>query len=331
MNKIRMVSGIKPTGTLTLGNYLGAIKNFVKLQEKYEMYIFVADLHALTIDISPKELRENKKNIMAIYIAAGLDPKKNIIFNQSDVNVHGESLFIFENMTTIGELSRMTQYKDKSSKFKKANGTEQIKTGLLTYPCLMAGDILLYSPNFVPVGEDQKQHIELTRNIANRFNNKYGKTLEVPEIIMSKTGSKIMSLQEPTKKMSKTDASNKSFISLLENPENAYKKIIKAKTDSENKIYISDNKPGIKNLLQIYASIKDISLKEAENKFKNYENYGIFKKEVAIEVKNLLIKLQTKYYKVIKNIDKVASEGAKKANLIASITLKSIKEKIGLL
>ena len=325
----RLVSGITATGKLTLGNYIGAIKNFVKLQDEYEMFIFVADLHALTIDIEAKDLRKNKKDIMALYIAAGLDPEKTVLFHQSDVPTHGQMNWIMENQTTIGELSRMTQFKDKSSKQKLANGTEMIKTGLLTYPTLMAGDILLYNPDLVPVGKDQKQHIELTRNIATRFNNKYSETFTIPEPYIPKVGSKIMDLTDPTKKMSKSSKKEKSYISLLDDPQVAFNKIKKAMTDSEGKVYISEDKPGILNLLTIYSSLKDITLEEAEAKFKD-NNYGEFKEAVGNTVKEFLIDLQAKYHEALKVIDQVAEEGARKATYVSNKIFNKVKRKVGL-
>ncbi len=323
-----VVSGITATGKITIGNYIGAIKNFVKLQDKYQMLIFVADLHALTNEIDAKLLQKNKKDVMALYLACGINPQKTILFFQSDLKEHAYMNWILENQTTIGEISRMTQFKDKA-KTKEKNGTEKIITGLLTYPILMSADILLYNANVVPVGKDQKQHIELTRNIAQRFNNKYGKTFTIPEPYFSKEGSKIMSLVDPTKKMSKSSKQEKSFIALLDKPELAYKKIQKAVTDSENKVYVSDKKPGIKNLITIYASFKNISLKKAEEKLKNL-NYGEFKNEVGIVVKNFLTTIQEEYHKYYDQVDKIAKEGAKKAKLIANKTLKKVKSKLGL-
>ena len=326
MKKQTLVSGITATGTLTLGNYIGAIKNFIKLQDEYEMFIFVADLHALTTDISAKALSENRKNIMALYIAAGLDPKKATIFYQSSVSAHGEVSFIMENRTTLGELQRMTQFKDKSQ---KGDG-KKIKTGLLTYPALMAGDILIYNANVVPTGADQKQHIELTRNIAERFNNQYGETFNIPKPFIPEIGAKIMSLSDPTKKMSKSSKVQKSFISLLEDPKLVHKKINKAVTDSENKVYFSEDKPGVSNLLTIYASLKDITIPEAELEFKDAENYGVLKKAVSDVLEEFLTDLQSKYVIALKNIDKIAEAGAIKANEVSQKMLKEIHKKIGL-
>ena len=324
----RLVSGITATGKLTIGNYIGAIKNFVKLQNDYDVFIFVADLHALTIDIEPNELRQNKKDIMALYIASGLDPNKTTLFYQSDVNAHGQMNWLMENQTTIGELSRMTQFKSKS-KTKEGNGTKKIKTGLLTYPALMIGDILLYNPNIVPVGKDQKQHLELTRNVAKRFNNKYGNTFIIPNPYIPKVGSKIMSLTNPEEKMSKSSKQINSFISLLEDPEVAYKKIQKSVTDSEGDIYISDKKPGISNLLTIYASFKDITLEKAEHYFKD-KNYKELKQETGDIVKKFLIELQSRYKEALSLIETIAVQGAKKASLIANKTLLEVEKKLGL-
>lgn len=328
MTKKRLVSGITATGKLTIGNYLGAIKTFVELQNEYEMFIFVADLHALTSDVKPNDLQKNKRDILALYLACGIDPEKTTLFFQSDVYAHGMMNWVLENQTTIGELSRMTQFKDKSQK-KQANGTEKISTGLLTYPTLMAGDILLYSPDIVPVGVDQKQHIELARNIATRFNNKYGETFKVPEFFSPKVGGKIMSLQEPTKKMSKSDTDEKASIFLLDDPENAVKKIRKSVTDSEGKVYASTEKSGVTNLLAIYASFKNFGIEEAEKEFKD-KNYGELKEGVATVVKEFLIELQQKYASALKSVEAIAQDGKQKANKVAEEKLKEVMTKIGL-
>ncbi|MCK5945906.1 MAG: tryptophan--tRNA ligase [Mycoplasmataceae bacterium] len=326
MKKETLVSGITATGKLTLGNYIGALKNFIKLQDKYEMFIFVADLHALTTEITPEELSENRKSILALYLAAGLDPKKATIFYQSSVSAHAEASFIMENRTTLGELQRMTQFKDKS----QSNGSKKIKTGLLTYPALMAGDILIYNANVVPTGADQKQHIELTRNIAERFNNQYGETFNIPQPLIPEIGARIMSLSDPTKKMSKSSTIEKSYISLLEDPAKEAKKIKKAVTDSENKVYFSKDKPGVSNLLTIYASLKEITIKEAEAEFKDSENYGELKVATATIVEKFLTDLQAKYKDALKMVDKVATDGAIKANKVSQEKLKEIHSKIGL-
>ncbi len=325
--KKRMISGIKPTGTLTLGNYIGAMKNFVELQNDNEMLVFVADLHALTIDIKPEDLLENRKNIVASYLAVGLDPAKTKIFYQSEIAAHTQLNWILENQTTVGELSRMTQYKD--SQVKESNGTTKIKTGLLTYPALMAADILLYKADSVPVGSDQKQHLELTRNIAERFNNSYGETFKVPEVITMEVGARIMSLTDPEKKMSKSSTSEMSYISLMDDSEVARKKIMKAVTDSEGKIYLSDEKAGIKNLLIIYSSLENIKLEEAEAKFKD-TGYGEFKTAVADTVVKFLEDFKVKYDSSINKVNEVTNQGKEAAIIIADETIKEVYKKIGL-
>ncbi len=328
-NKKILLSGITATGKLTLANYIGAIKNMVKLQDEYENYIFIADLHALTLPIDPKELENNRRNIFALFLACGIDTNKSTLFFQSDVLEHGLMNWLILTNTTIGELSRMTQFKDKSSKIKTANGMETIPTGLLMYPTLMVADILLYNADVIPVGIDQKQHVELTRNLATRLNNKFKTNFKVPEPYIPEVGAKIMSLVEPTKKMSKSDKNEKASIYLLDDPEVAYKKIMKAVTDSEGKIYLSDDKPGIKNLLTIYSALKNISLQETEQLFLE-KNYGELKQAVGQEVKSFLIEIQSKYTEAIKNIDIEAKKGAIKARETANKNLKSLMKGIGL-
>lgn len=322
----RMLSGIKPTGQLTLGNYLGALKYFVEYQDQYEMFVFIANLHCLTVAIDPKELKKNLKDATALYLACGLDPEKSTIFLQTDVMAQAQLGFIMCCNTYLGELNRMTQYKDKVSK----NETN-LTGGIYTYPTLMAADILAYQADYVPVGEDQKQHVELTRDLANRFNNKFGDVFKVPEPVIAKVGARIMSLSEPTKKMSKSDESNKGCIYLLDDLSIARKKIMSAVTDSEAKVYYDPkNKPGISNLLQIYSSIKNIDVKKAEDLFKDYQ-YGAFKKEVADAVVGLLENIQNKYFEIINSnkIEEVLKQGALKAEPIAYKTLKRIQKKLG--
>ncbi|QGZ97672.1 tryptophan--tRNA ligase [Mycoplasma sp. NEAQ87857] len=328
--KQRLVSGIQPTGNLTLGNYIGAIKNFIKLQDQYDSYFFVADLHALTTnELKPKDLIKARKTVVALYIACGLDYTKANIFYQSQVAEHAMMQWLCTNQTTIGELQRMTQFKDKSQKLKQGNGTVKIPTGLLIYPTLMAGDILLYNADLVPIGEDQKQHLELTRNIAERFNTKYRMNFKIPECYIPEVGARIKSLTEPEKKMSKSDPSVKSCIYLLEDPTQAYNKILKAVTDSENKIYISKDKPGILNLLTIYASLNDITLEQAEALFKD-KDYKEFKIAVASSVKSLLINIQEKYNQALEIIDQATNHGALNAKALASNTLNRLMLKMGL-
>lgn len=324
-----LLSGITATGKLTIANYIGAIKNMVNLQEKYDSYIFIADLHALTLPIEPEQLNKNKNDLFALYLACGINPDKSTLFFQSDVLEHGMMEWLITVNTTIGELSRMTQFKDKSTKIKSPNGMDTIPTGLLMYPTLMVGDILLYNADLIPVGIDQKQHVELTRNIVQRLNNKYKTSFNEPNPYIPNVGAKIMSLVEPTKKMSKSDKNDKASIYLLDDPEVAYKKIMKAVTDSENKIYISNEKPGILNLLTIYSALNDLTLEESENKFKN-KNYGELKISVAESVKSLLINIQSKYKDMLLRINELSKIGAEKATKIAKENLEKLMRGMGL-
>lgn len=323
----RLLSGIKPTGEFTLGNYIGAIRQFVDMQKDYESFVFVADLHALTIYNDPVELKSRIKELVGLYLASGLDPKYTTLFIQSENMYHANLSWILECNSYMGELSRMTQFKDKT----KDKKNEAIGCGLFTYPALMAADILMYDADVVPVGVDQKQHVELTRNLAERFNNRYGKTFKVPEPIIPEAGAKIYDLQNPTKKMSKSDESGKGCIMLLESPEIAKKKIMSAVTDSDNKIYYDkENKPGISNLLVIYSSLEGVSIEDAALKFKDM-NYGEFKKNVAETVEKFLVELQTKYREVVSSglIDKVLDESNKKVRSIAETKVKEVFDKIG--
>ena len=324
-----LLSGITATGKLTIANYIGAIKNMVNLQEKYDSYIFIADLHALTLPIEPEQLNKNKNDLFALYLACGINPDKSTLFFQSDVLEHGMMEWLITVNTTIGELSRMTQFKDKSTKIKSPNGMDTIPTGLLMYPTLMVGDILLYNADLIPVGIDQKQHVELTRNIVQRLNNKYKTSFNEPNPYIPNVGAKIMSLVDPTKKMSKSDKNDKASIYLLDDPEVAYKKIMKAVTDSENKIYISNEKPGILNLLTIYSALNDLTLEESENKFKN-KNYEELKISVAESVKSLLINIQSKYKDMLLRINELSKIGAEKATKIAKENLEKLMKGMGL-
>lgn len=323
----RLLSGIKPTGELTLGNYIGAIRQFVKMQAEYESFVFVADLHALTVYNDPAELKMRIRNLMGVYLASGLNPKYTTLFIQSENMYHANLSWVLECNSYMGELSRMTQFKDKS----KGKNNEAISCGLFTYPALMAADILIYDADVVPVGVDQKQHVELARNIAERFNNRYGETFKVPEPMIPEEGAKIYDLQYPTKKMSKTDEAGKGCIMLLEPVESAKKKIMSAVTDSENSIYFDkENKPGISNLLVIYSSLAGISIEETVAKFKN-SNYGQFKREVAEVVGNFLEELQTKYKDIIESgkIEEVLDESNKKVRKIAEEKVREVFQKVG--
>jgi len=328
MHKKNILSGIQSTGNLTLGNYLGAITNFIKMQEQFNCYYMIADLHSLTIRNNPEELKSNILKVIALYLAAGLDPKKSAIFIQSHVPEHTQLSWILNCYTYMGELSRMTQYKDKSIKH-----ADNINSGLFTYPVLMASDILLYQANLVPVGEDQRQHLEITRDIAERFNKIYGKTFSIPEAYIPKTGAKIMGLQNPTSKMSKSSTIPNDTILLIDTPDEIIKKIKKAKTDSDNIVkYDIQNKPGVSNLLSIYSIITNKSIQELENEFLQM-TYGEFKKIVAEAIIEELRPLQLRYNEIIndeKYLKEVYTSGAEKASITANKTLKDVYEKIGL-
>lgn len=322
----RILTGLKPSGELTLGSLIGCINQMVKLQDEYDSFMFVPDMHAITVKQDPKMLRERIRKNVALYLACGVDPDKNTIYLQSENLYHANLSWVLECTTYMGEASRMTQYKDKSSK------GENVTVGLFTYPILMAADILLYDADYVPVGIDQKQHVELARDIALRFNKTYGDTFKMPEPMMSEVGVKIMDLQEPTKKMSKSDETYKGVILLLDDEKTIRKKIMSAVTDSDNKIYYDkDNKPGVSNLLTIYSSLKNISIEEAEDYFKDY-NYGNFKKEVADLVVSVLSNIQTKYNEIINGtmIDDILDKGREKTCEIAKEKTLDVFRKVGL-
>jgi len=324
--KKRVLTGLQPTGVITLGNYIGAIKQMVDYQDKYESFIFVADMHAITVSQDPIELRNNIKSLIALYIACGIDPNKNVIYVQSDNPYVANISWMLECNTYYGELSRMTQFKDKSKK--NANFT----SGLLTYPVLMASDILSMNVDYVPVGIDQKQHVELARDIAIRYNKKYGDTFIVPEPIIKSTGTKIMDLQDPTKKMSKSSESEKGIIRLLDDINIVRKKIMSATTDSEMKVvFDKDNKPGISNLINIYSSLTNKSIEEIEEEFKE-SNYGSFKRKVADVVTEELTKIQTKYNDILNSdmLDQILTKGREKNIEISKGIYEKMKKSIGL-
>lgn len=329
-----ILSGIQPSGKLTLGNYLGAIKNFVDLQNTYassdeevNFFIFIADLHSITVFQDPVELRKNIKSILASYLACGLDPKKVCLFIQSEVPEHAELGYLLQCITYIGELERMTQYKDKMQK-----QVAGVSSALLTYPVLMAADILLYNADYVPVGDDQKQHLEMTRNLAERFNTRFGDTFTIPTPIIAKIGAKIMSLQDPSKKMSKSDPVEKSCIYLLD-PENVIrKKIASAVTDSESVVkYDVINKPGISNLMTIMSCVTNQSLEEIEKEFEG-KGYGEFKKAVGDAVVNHLSPIQARYYELINSpiLDEILDEGRSKASYFAKKTMRKVHNRMGI-
>lgn len=322
----RMLSGIKPTGRLTLGNYIGAISQFVKYQDEYELYIFIANQHAITVPIEAKELRQNTKDLVALYLASGLDPEKVTIFLQSDVSAHAKLGWVMTCMSYMGELQRMTQYKDKTAK-----GETGITAGLFAYPSLMAADILLYDAKYVPVGIDQKQHVELARNLAERFNNRYSDTFVIPEPLMTTVGQKIYSLQDPTKKMSKSETNPKGTIDLLDDPAAARKKIMSAVTDSLGIIqYDPENQPGLANLLTIQSVLSKEPIESIVNRYQG-KGYGELKKEIGQTVFDFLTDLQTKYKDVLdrKIVDQVLQNGAQKAGIIANKKVQKVYRKVG--
>lgn len=322
----RILTGLKPSGELTLGSYIGGIKQSVKYQDEYESFMFVPDLHAITVSQDSKELHERIIKNVCLYLACGLDPKKNTIYLQSENLYHANLSWVLECNTYYGEASRMTQFKDKYSK------GENISVGLFTYPILMAADILMYDADLVPVGVDQKQHVELARDIATRFNNKYGETFKLPEPLIPEVGAKIMDLQNPTKKMSKSDETYKGVILLLDDEKTIRKKIMAAVTDSENKIYYDPiNKPGISNLLTIYSSLKEIDIKEVVEHFKNC-NYGALKKEVSDVVVDALLAIQNKYDLLVNSeiVDSILNEGKDKVLKISKNKYNEVIKKVGL-
>ena len=329
MEKKVILSGIQATGDLHLGHYIGVLKRFVEMQEKFNCYYMVANLHALTVRRDPEELRNNCYKLLATYLACGLDPEKSTIFLQSQVPEHAELGWVLDCYTYTGELSRMTQFKDKSAKH-----ADNINAGLFTYPSLMAGDILLYQADLVPTGEDQKQHVELTRDIAQRFNNLYGKTFKIPEAYIEEVGARIMGLQDPRSKMSKSTTIPNDTILLIDTKEEIMKKIKKAVTDSEGIVkYDEVNKPGVSNLMEIYGIITNKTIAEIEKEFEGL-GYGAFKNAVAECIVKELEPFQTKYNELINNpgyLQEIYNKGAQKASKVASITLKDVYEKIGLI
>ena len=329
MAKKTILSGIQATGKLTLGNYLGALDNWVHMQEEYNCYYMIANLHTLTVRNNPEELKNNTLKILAIYIAAGLDPEKNTLFIQSKVHEHAELGWILDCYTYMGELSRMTQFKDKSAKH-----ADNINAGLFTYPVLMAADILLYQADLVPVGEDQRQHLEIARDIAERFNKLYGKTFVIPDAYVRKESARIMGLQNPEAKMSKSATNLNDVIFLEDEPEVILKKFKKAVTDSENKVkFDPENKPGVSNLMQIYSAITNKSMDKIESEFDG-KGYGDFKMAVANSVIDRLKPVQEKYKQILEDkdyLERIYTKGAENARKIASKTLEDVKQKIGIL
>ncbi|KQU60650.1 tryptophan--tRNA ligase [Rossellomorea marisflavi] len=319
-------SGIQPSGTITLGNYIGAMKQFTELQEEYDCYFCVVDQHAITVAQDKAELRKNIRSLAALYIACGIDPEKATLFIQSEVPAHAQAGWILQCVTYIGELERMTQFKDKS------HGKEAVSAGLLTYPPLMAADILLYGTDLVPVGEDQKQHLELARNLAERFNKKYNDIFTVPEVRIPKVGARVMSLQDPLKKMSKSDENKKAFITLLDDPKVIEKKIKSAVTDSDGIVrFDRDEKPGVSNLLSIYSILEGTPIAVLEERYDG-KGYGDFKGDLAKVVVDAIKPIQDRYYELIdsEELDDILDRGAEKANRTAGKMLKKMEKAMGL-
>ncbi len=321
-----LFSGMQATGTLTLGNYLGALKNWVTLSDEYECFYSVVDLHSITVRQNPAELRKRARDLLTLYIAAGLDPKKNCIYYQSHVSGHAELSWILNCFTYMGELSRMTQFKDKAAKH-----ADNINAGLFTYPVLMAADILLYQADVVPVGIDQMQHLEITRDIAQRFNGIYGDVFTIPEAYIGKSGAKIMSLQNPEKKMSKSDENPNASIYLMDDPDTIMRKFKRAVTDSEACICYRDEQPGVKNLLDIYCACTGKTPEEAVNEFSG-KGYGELKMAVGESVVSVLKPVQTRFAELSKDkayINGIIKENAEKANYYATKTLRKVQKKVG--
>jgi len=321
----RVFSGIQPTNILHIGNYLGAIKNWLELQDNYQSIFCVVDLHAMTVKQEPEEFGKNIISMAKTYLAFGIDPKKTIIFRQSDVPAHVELTWYLNTIAKVSELERMTQYKDKAGRHQ-----DNVNMGLFDYPVLMAADILLYDTNFVPVGEDQLQHVELTRTLAERFNKLFGKTFIVPEAIVKKEGARIMGLDDPGKKMSKSASSPANYIALLDKPDVATKKIMKAVTDSGTEIAYGKDRPAISNLLTIYSLLGNAGIKEIEKQYQG-KGYADFKKGLAQVVNNFLIDFQNRFNHISDDeVVEILKSGAKQANSIADKKMSDVRKKIGL-
>ena len=329
MSKKRIFSGVQPSAIPTIGNYIGAMKNFVALQDEYDCTYCIVNQHAITVPQDPKKLKEQTRSLAALYLAIGLAPEKSTIFVQSEVPAHAQAAWIVQCNVGVGELERMTQYKDKSQK------QQSVSAGLLTYPPLMVADIVLYNAEVVPVGEDQKQHMELTRDFVERFNSRYGngnQLLVMPEPFIPKAGARVMSLQTPTKKMSKSDANVKEYISMLDEPSVIRKKIKSAVTDSSGVIEFDPaEKPGVSNLLTIFSAFSGESIDSLVNRFKGV-GYGQFKEELADAIIAVMEPIQERYYELLKSdrLDEILDEGAKKANYVANKTLRKMEKAVGL-
>lgn len=325
MDKKIVYSGIQPSGNLTLGNYIGALKNFSELQDEYNCLYCIVDLHAITVPQVPKDLRATSLDLASLYLAAGLDPEKSILYIQSHVKQHAELSWILGTITGLGQLQRMTQYKDKAAKQKEINA------GLLFYPVLMAADILLYGTNFVPVGDDQTQHIELTRDIAERFNSRYSETFVVPEMMRPKKGARIMSLQDPSAKMSKSDADENASIYIIEDDKATARKIKRAVTDSIGIINYTDDQPGLKNLIDIYSVFADLTPDEIVKKYEGV-GYGVFKEELAELVVDGLKPIRIRFKEIRQDktyLEEILKAGDEKAERLAERTMRKVRRKVG--
>jgi tryptophanyl-tRNA synthetase len=319
-------SGIQPSGSLTIGNYVGAIRQFLELQHTHNCFFCIVDEHAITVPQDRLKLRQNIRSLAALYLAAGIDPKKATLFIQSEVPAHTQLGWMMQSINYMGELERMTQFKDKSE------GKEAVSAALFTYPSLMAADILLYQSNLVPVGDDQKQHLELTRDLAQRFNNRFTEVFTIPEISIPKVGARIMSLQNPEKKMSKSDENVKASVFMLDDPKQIEKKIKSAVTDSEGIVkYDKELKPGVSNLLDIHSAFSGETIEELERNYLG-KGYGDFKQGVANAVVSVLKPIQDRYYEILESseLDDILDEGAQKASLVANKTIQKAKKAMGL-
>jgi tryptophanyl-tRNA synthetase len=319
-------SGVQPSGALTIGNYIGAIKNWIELQDEYDCYYCIVDMHAITVPQIPKELRKKTLELLAVYLACGIDPKKASLFIQSHVPAHAELTWVLNSISYMGQLSRMTQFKEKSKK-----SEENLNAALFTYPVLMASDILLYQADLVPVGDDQKQHLELARDLAERFNNKYSDTFKVPDPLIKEVGARIMSLQEPSSKMSKSDSDENGYILILDDKDAVKRKIKRAVTDSLGIMGYNDDQPGLKNLLTIYSIFSKEEIPQIISRYEG-QGYGKFKEDLAEVIIGGLSPIHEKYDYLIKNkdyLEKIYKEGAEKAEYQAMKTLRKVYKKVG--
>lgn len=326
MEKKVVFSGVQPSGALTIGNYIGAIKNFATLQDEYDCFYCIVDLHAITVPQVPKDLRKRSLDVLALYMACGIDPDKSTLFMQSHVPAHAELSWVLNTITYMGQLNRMTQYKEKARR-----SEENLNAGLFTYPVLMAADILLYQADFVPVGDDQKQHIELARDIAERFNNRYSETFKVPEGLYNEFGARIMSLQNPESKMSKSDDDENAFILLLDDKDTIRRKVKRAVTDSEGIVAYRDEQPGLKNLLNIYSLFSNENVEAIVNRYEGI-GYGKFKDDLAEVIIEGLAPIQDKYNYLMSNkgyLEETYQKGADKAEYHAMKTLRKVYKKVG--